>query len=278
MKKIVLILGLALMIGTVMADIPLMIDHHGHLTEKKQKTFTGDGYFHFGFIDVSGNWLWTNDGTHVGESADVGIPDNQVILPVVEGHYKVRLGDTSLPNMVSIPSPVFDDDEVILRVIFSDGKPNGDIQIFNEPVSSEAYAYHALYAEFATTAEKLVKPPVPSGAIMMWYGNIAEIPEGWALCNGLNGTPDLRDKFTVGAGREYNIGDTGGEKTHILTIAEMPSHNHSSLQIANKVGDADPSDYDKFKCQPGDSSNMEGGDQPHENRPPYYALAFIMKL
>ncbi|MGJ0848633.1 hypothetical protein ACR77J_18340, partial [Tissierella praeacuta] len=49
---------------------------------------------------------------------------------------------------------------------------------------------------------------VPKGAILMWSGSIANIPEGWALCDGNNGTPDLRDRFIVGAGRAYSIGAT----------------------------------------------------------------------
>ena len=51
---------------------------------------------------------------------------------------------------------------------------------------------------------------IPTGIISMWSGALNAIPSGWALCNGENGTPDLRDKFVVGAGGNYGVGATGG--------------------------------------------------------------------
>ena len=67
---------------------------------------------------------------------------------------------------------------------------------------------------------------IPSGIICMWSGESTAIPSGWHLCDGDAGTPDLRDRFIVGAGSTYNVKDTGGEATHKLTTNEMPSHNH----------------------------------------------------
>lgn len=67
---------------------------------------------------------------------------------------------------------------------------------------------------------------VPSGIICMWSGESTAIPNGWHLCDGSSGTPDLRDRFIVGAGDTYKVKDTGGEATHTLTTNEMPSHNH----------------------------------------------------
>lgn len=54
---------------------------------------------------------------------------------------------------------------------------------------------------------------VPTGAITLWSGSIASIPTGWQLCNGTNGTPDLRDRFVVGAGASYAVGNNGGANT-----------------------------------------------------------------
>ena len=117
---------------------------------------------------------------------------------------------------------------------------------------------------------------VPSGVVVMWSGSIGSIPSGWALCDGTNGTPDLRNRFIVGAGSSYGIGNTGGEAFHTLTIAEMPSHTHEESGHGGWPGCAcggDPVGHYK-QVQTGPA----GGNQPHENRPPYYALAYIMRL
>ena len=68
---------------------------------------------------------------------------------------------------------------------------------------------------------------IVKGLIVMWSGSVSNVPTGWALCDGNNGTPNLQDRFIVGAGSTYSPKATGGEATHKLTIAEMPSHNHN---------------------------------------------------
>lgn len=65
------------------------------------------------------------------------------------------------------------------------------------------------------------------GMIVMWSGKITEIPSGWALCNGKNGTPNLTDKFIIAAGSKYSVGSTGGLERVTLSIQEIPRHNHS---------------------------------------------------
>ena len=73
------------------------------------------------------------------------------------------------------------------------------------------------------------------GFIGMWSGSIATIPSGWALCNGANGTPDLRDRFVVGAGSTYGVGATGGSAnavvvshTHTASTDAQGEHSHSA--------------------------------------------------
>ena len=126
---------------------------------------------------------------------------------------------------------------------------------------------------------------IPSGVIIMWSGTIASIPPSWQLCDGTNGTPDLRDRFIVGA-RQDDAGTAktkvsgsltivGGEAYHKLTIAEMPSHTHSVSGHFNYGAQARD---DNVGAQTMTQSGATGGDQPHNTLPPYYALAYIMKL
>ena len=129
----------------------------------------------------------------------------------------------------------------------------------------------------------------PPGGIIMWHGTIATIPRGWALCNGQNGTPDLRNRFIVGAEADSNGTamtsvkgtpmQTGGQHQVTLSVDEMPKHTHSgTVSIAGKAGDANAHDYDPHRVWPAGGSGSAGGSQPHENCPPFYALAFIMRL
>jgi microcystin-dependent protein len=124
---------------------------------------------------------------------------------------------------------------------------------------------------------------VPKGGIIMWSGEIRDIPSGWALCDGKNGPPDLRGRFVVSCGettdargekRGFIVGESSGEFKHQLTIAEMPSHvhDHAGCDSHNQgtSGWGAASDHTP--------TSATGGDQPHNNLPPYYALAFIMKL
>jgi len=121
-------------------------------------------------------------------------------------------------------------------------------------------------------------PVLPTGLICMWSGAIIDIPTGWNLCDGGGGRPDLRDKFIIGAGSTYNPADTGGESTHTLTKAEMPAHTHGE-KITHSWADSGANIYCNYagsnKLRPNTYST--GGGNAHENKPPYYALAYIMK-
>ena len=77
---------------------------------------------------------------------------------------------------------------------------------------------------------------IPSGLIAMWSGASSAIPSGWALCDGSNGTPDLRDRFIVGAGSSYSVGNTGGSDSVTLTTAQIPSHTHAHSLTAASAG------------------------------------------
>lgn len=151
---------------------------------------------------------------------------------------------------------------------------------------------------------------IPSGGIIMWSGSIASIPSGWFLCNGANGTPDLRDRFIVGSGSTYAVGATGGSAnatlvshTHTASVSD-PGHQHlfgADDMIASQGGYNAQSGfpYDATSTAGGGGVNLytkridntnnpqttgitvsnstEGSSATNANLPPYYALAFIMK-
>lgn len=148
---------------------------------------------------------------------------------------------------------------------------------------------------------------IPIGGIIMWSG--ATVPASWALCNGatVNGvvTPDLRDRFIVGSGSGYNIGNTGGANAVTLSIAQIPAHAHGGVTntdfpdhahyIQNTIENIPGSPTQttaitgKISATPSATTSgatarhqhpisAEGGGGAHENRPPYYALAFIMRV
>ena len=129
---------------------------------------------------------------------------------------------------------------------------------------------------------------------MPYAGDLNKIPNGWALCNGQNGTPDLRDRFLTGAGSTYTLGATGGENFHTLTIPEMPSHNHPFSDDGNLYGMKWKSTYkEEYISRTSYNewanqlvkisfsslwSGYTGGSQAHENRPPFYAVYYIIKM
>lgn len=122
-------------------------------------------------------------------------------------------------------------------------------------------------------------PSIPVGGIIMWSGST--VPLGWAICDGTNGTPDLRERFIFG-GELSDIGSTGGEKTHVLTQDETPLREHSH-RLATTVGGA-PNSVGLYRGDSGTSTyfptDKTSNDDVvgHNNMPPYFVLAFIMKL
>lgn len=118
----------------------------------------------------------------------------------------------------------------------------------------------------------------PIGAIVMWSGD--KIPSGWVICDGKNGTPDLRNRFIAGAGGEYAVGHREGESKVRLTTSQIPPHSHTYNVAASQSGGyagsegGDDSLWQKTKdIQTGSA----GSGLEHENRPPYYALYYIVR-
>jgi hypothetical protein len=96
---------------------------------------------------------------------------------------------------------------------------------------------------------------VPIGGIIAWSGAEIDIPNNYLLCNGACGSPDLRDKFIVGAGTTYVVGDSGG----------------SASLIGNVDADGEPGDT---------GVDMSSGllTEIADSLPPYHALCFIQRI
>jgi hypothetical protein len=148
--------------------------------------------------------------------------------------------------------------------------------------------------QIATTA--FVRNIVPTGVITLWYGAIVNIPSGWFLCDGTNGTPDLRNRFIVGAGSTYAVEATGGSAN-----ATLPSHSHTATSSVTDPGHAHSYNQpvaSNAANPPGSSGSQPsatvtgnaitgisvsttistaGSSATNANLPPYYALAYIMK-
>ena len=185
-------------------------------------------------------------------------------------------------------------------------------------------------ARLATKADVAdLSKAIPTGMIMLWSGTVASIPDGWALCNGTNGTPQLTNRFIVGAGGSiYNTTDTGGyadavnidhshsassnstgNHTHGVSgsAASAGSHTHSYTKQAGSTkvdtnGMAGAQSYAISSAGANTGSggahthsisgtaaskgahahtitvNKAGSDGTNKNLPPYYALAYIMKI
>jgi len=137
------------------------------------------------------------------------------------------------------------------------------------------------------------------GMIILWYGDTSNVPTGFVLCDGSNSTPDLRDRFVIGAGNNFSAGSTGGNNSLTLTEANLPSHQH--FVVSNDLGGANRTNsnvsannqvrkgtgagniYETYNlastgsgANAGRSSSVGSG-TPIDNKPSYHALCYIMK-
>ena len=131
---------------------------------------------------------------------------------------------------------------------------------------------------------------VPVGLIMLWWGDANKVPEGWAICDGSKGTPDLTGRFVVGATQQADQWNTylnkGGKRAVALSSEQIPKHGHDYFGDDQLVTHAeksrDHSGYDADSEKKGDSAwfrtGESGGGKEHENRPPFKALYYIMRV
>jgi hypothetical protein len=144
-------------------------------------------------------------------------------------------------------------------------------------------------------------PAVPSGSILLWSGSTGSVPAGWLLCDGTNGTPDLRDRFIIGAGNTYAVNATGGTAdavvvthTHAATSTSVvtdPGHQHGAGTFtglnspgangypsgSNGAPTATPAAFTGITVATTTTNANAGVSGVGANIPPYYALAYIQK-
>lgn len=109
------------------------------------------------------------------------------------------------------------------------------------------------------------------GGIIMWHGLLGDIPPEYALCDGTQGTPDLREKFVVGSANGVDPGGGGGSV----------NHNHDFTGDGHQHGDIGGAPATILSPNPTrkiDQQNVTGTTDNEDGRPPFYEIAFIMKL
>jgi hypothetical protein len=202
-------------------------------------------------------------------------------------------------------------------ILGTDGRPPSEIWLtdgfFYKFVLTDSsdvtiQTYDNLYGIIGTAPTPAT--PTPAGVIVLWSGSIGSIPAGWVLCNGSNGTPDLRNRFIVGAGSTYAVDATGGSAdaivvshTHTATsVVTDPGHNHLSYVCDNTdvpffnatavsglgtggvsegSGEArnftSTTDTKTTGITVATTNASAGTSGTNANLPPYYALCYIMK-
>lgn len=190
-------------------------------------------------------------------------------------------------------------------ILGTSGRPPNDIWltegffykfILKDSSDVTIQTYDNLYGIIGATPPPAT--PIPAGGIFLWSGSIGSIPAGYVLCNGSNGTPDLRDRFIVGAGSTYAVDATGGSANAIVV-----SHTHTATSTVTDPGhlhtylENTSSEYvgtgvlrtDVYNDQTSNTSTATTGitvattvatagtSGTNANLPPYYALCYIMK-
>ena len=241
------------------AFVPATLSYQGSFTNTDGSPFTGvkDITFKLYTAAAGGDAFWT---------------EVQKSVHIVNGRFATVLGNTTVLSPASFSTDVWLGIQV-----------TGDTEMApRQKLTSVAFALKA-------------ENGVPVGGIIMWSGAITDIPTGWAICNGQNGTPDLRGRFVLGAGQGTGLtprtaGEAGGYETHMLSENEMPKHSHSFSFVNNGFPDnwgrrdttfqnghfivrpdswGNPATY---------STTEKGSSVAHNNMPPYYVLAYIMRI
>jgi len=142
-----------------------------------------------------------------------------------------------------------------------------------------------------------ISKPMEKGIIEIFAGTLASIPEGWRLCDGANGTPDLRERFVRGVATAVTEpGGTGGQDDVTITSSTISAHNHTVIAYTHShrvnastadgvggvrftnTGDEDDLSRTSSNVPPSQNLVSTGASGTHENKPPFFEIAYIMKI
>lgn len=143
--------------------------------------------------------------------------------------------------------------------------------------------YEGLGKYDAKIKQELAKiESIPPFVVLAYSGTAETIPVGWAICDGQNGTPDLRGRFILGASDDHAANTSGGSETHTLTEDELPAHKHTvagvTLAENGKGGSLFSGGEDEISASASAETGETGGGEAFNIMPPYYVLVYIMKL
>lgn len=235
-----------------------------------------------------------------GESSD-GSP-NDAVMKLAEGN--LHTGPITVNETIDVAgNGTFQKDLTVQGKLTVNGNveissTKGDLTV---SAPNTAFSVKSLDVASGEITVNGINLGVPGGVIAIWSGSTKDIPAGWVLCDGSNGTPDLTGRFVVGAGNSYgqsnragdggqpySTGSVGGSRTVTLTTEQLPSHYHEyfgddQLDVAaTKVRTVKGYDASSKKNSSEASgwfkTSEVGGNQAHDNMPPYYALCYIMKV
>ena len=228
------------------------------------------------------------DGNFYDASGDVG-NSGQLLSSTGSGTNWINANTTSVANSINVGTNLdsTNADQFVTFVGTSSG--NNPIRVdagikYNPSTNRLTAGSYAGDGSALTGIESFV-----TGMIILWSGAANAIPTGFVLCDGQNSTPDLRARFVVGAGdgtgdgnSNYSVGDNAGAEFVTLSVNQIPSHKHTTSFDGHKFFPGDGSTSISFGGAggyPATTFSMDntGGGQSHENRPPYYALCYIMK-
>jgi microcystin-dependent protein len=267
---VIMLLLLSVVCGLSYAEIPHLINYQGRLTDNQGQPITGTKSVTFRIYDTEsgGSPLWQE--THTA-TFDRGI-------------FNLFIGGVTALNL-PFNKPYY-----------------LGIQVGDDPEMTPRQRFASV--GYAFTAEN----GVPKGTIVMWSGTIASIPSGWALCDGTNGTPDLRNKFVKCVSNSLtNPGATGGSSTVTLIEANLPPHTHTGPSHSHNIkylsggysgggtvgnlsgtptnnagttmwANWNTSVYSMDNAGEGLTGSGSGSSTLFNIAPPYYEIAFIMKI